>query len=308
LTIAWKLPLMIVGAGGLVGICVGVAAYLSASAGLEREAEVRLDALLQSHKASLEHYLASIEEDLRVTATSAVARDAVKEFAGAWNDIDDHPGDALQRLYIEDNPHPIGQKENLDAADDGSTYSRVHAAHHPWFRKLLRERDYYDVFLFDKAGNLVYSVFKEADFATNLISGPWSDTDLGNAFREARDHPSQDSEVFFDFRAYTPSYGAPASFISTPILDDHGEFLGVLAFQMPINRVNEILQGAHGLGETGQTYLVGQDFTMRSDSRLAKDTTILKRRVEMDAVKKALAGDHDVMRAVDPEGRSVSRT
>ncbi len=296
---------MIVGAGGLVGICVGVAAYLSASVSLEHEAAKRLDALMESHKTGLEAYLASIEQDLRVVASSITTRWAVMGFADAWDELEERQGETLQRLYIEDNPHPTGEKENLDVADDDSTYREIHGLYHPWFRKVLRERGYYDIFLFDKMGNLVYTVFKQADFATNFVSGPWRDTDLGKAFRAVRDNPTEGHEAFFDFRGYDPSHGAPASFISTPILDDDGEFLGALAFQMPIGHIDEILQDAHGLGETGETYLVGQDFLMRSDSRFAEQSTILTRRVETEAAKRALAGEHDVIADVDANGLPV---
>ncbi len=305
LEITWKLPLMIVGAGGLVGICIGVAAYLSAAASLEREAEVRLAALLDNHKAGLESYLASIEQDLRVVADSITARWALIGFSEGWSEFDDDPTDALQRLYIEDNPHPTGQKHKLDTADDDSTYSDVHALYHPWFRKLLSERGYYNIFLFDREGNLVYTVFKELDFATNLVTGQWRDTDLGKAFRAARDNPTEGFGAFFDFRGYGPSHGAPASFISTPILDDNGELLGVLAFQMPIDRVNMVLQESAGLGETGEMFLVGHDLLLRSDSRFAEQSTILARRVEMAAVRSALDGDHGVMADVNADGRSI---
>lgn len=91
----------------------------------------------------------------------------------------------LQRLYFEENPNPTGSKENLDFAPDGSVYSTVHSEFHPWFRQFLRERGYYDTFLFDTDGDLVYSVYKELDYATNLNSGQWRDSDLGNAFRGA---------------------------------------------------------------------------------------------------------------------------
>ncbi len=305
MAIARKLPLMIVGAAAIVGICVGISAYLSAAASLEREAKQRLNALLENHKASLETYLTSIEQDLRIVASSITTRWALMGFSDGWSEFDGRPTEALQQLYITDNPNPAGQKHLLDVADDDSTYSDAHALYHPWFRQVLNERGYYDIFLFDSAGNLVYSVFKERDFATNVISGPWRDTDLGEAFRVARDNSAEGYQAFFDFRRYAPSEGAPASFISTPIMDDEGELLGVLAFKMPIDRLDEILQEASGLGETGETYLVGQDLLMRSDSRFAEESTILKRKVEMKAARKALDGDHGVMDDLDAEGRAV---
>ncbi|NJO37059.1 MAG: HAMP domain-containing protein [Rhizobiales bacterium] len=286
----WKLPLAIVGLGGLVAAGVGVGAYVTASSSLEQQARVSLSATLDSRKEELRHYLESIGEDLQLVAASTTARSALEEFSEGWRQIGDHPTEMLQRLYITDNPHPTGQKDKLDAAQDGSVYSEVHARYHPWFHELQQQRGYYDVFLFDQAGNLVYTVFKELDYATNLVSGEWRDTDLGAAFRAARDNPARGFQAFFDFRSYAPSHGAPASFISTPVMGEHGELLGVLAFQMPVDRLNEVLQATIGLGETGQAFVVGRDGLMRTDSRFSRESTILQRKIGHEAVAQALAG------------------
>ncbi|MEM9442139.1 MAG: cache domain-containing protein, partial [Pseudomonadota bacterium] len=305
LSIAWKLPFMIVGAGGLVGICIGIAAYWNAYGTLETEARVRLDALLESRKASLDEYLVSIQEDLRSVATNQTTRQALTAFRKGWSELDGDPEQTLQRLYIVENPNPTGSKENLDAAPDGSYYSDVHADYHPWFRQFLRARGYYDIFLFDLEGNLVYTVFKELDYATNLTTGKYKNTDLGNAFRAARDNASPDFEAFFDFKPYAPSHGAPASFISTAVLDKDGRTLGVLIFQMPIDRLNTVVQQSAGLGATGQTFLVGNDLLMRTDSRFSEESTILAQTVENSAARAALRGEHGTADGVNLAGNEA---
>ena len=80
MTLTWKLPLMIAGSGCLVGICMGVAAYISAADSLEREAEIRLSALLESRKANFSDYLESIEQDLRFVASNPLTRQALVDF------------------------------------------------------------------------------------------------------------------------------------------------------------------------------------------------------------------------------------
>jgi methyl-accepting chemotaxis protein len=174
-------------------------------------------------------------------------------------------------------------------APDGSAYSKTHAHYHPWYRKFLEAREYYDVFLIDPNGNVVYSVFKELDFATNLNTGEWKDSDLGNVFRKAI-KGAQDEISFLDFRPYAPSADAPASFIGTPIIDESGKTRGVLVFQMPVDRINKIMQVSSGMGETGETYIVGNDLLMRSNSRFSKESTILKTKVDTATVRKALEG------------------
>ena len=97
--------------------------------------------------------------------------------------------------------------------------------------------------------------------------------------------------AFTDFAAYAPSHGAPASFLATPVLDQTGKMMGVLALQMPLDRIDAILQQAAGLGQTGETFVVGKDRLMRNNSRFADEPTILTRRVESKAVGAALAGE-----------------
>ena len=48
-------------------------------------------------------------------------------------------------------------------------------------------------------------------------------------------------KAIVDFNPYSPSYGAPAAFIATTIFNG-SEFLGVLAFQLPVDKINIALQ------------------------------------------------------------------
>ena len=202
-------------------------------------------------------------------------------------------------------PTPVGEKDNLDKADDGSDYSSFHRQYHPWFRQFQRERGYYDIFLFDKDGNLVYTVFKETDYATNVVTGEWKDTDLGRAFRAARNNPEAGKVFFFDFAPYAPSHDAPAGFMSIPVLNARGDLIGVLAFQMPIEHINAVMQVSTGMGDSGQTYAVGDDFLMRTDSRLSEESTILKAEVRTPSVEHALAGESGTEIIRDARGESV---
>ncbi len=305
MTLAKKLPLAIVGLSLCVAVGIGFVGYITSATALKASDHYRLQSILGSRAAELQSYLGSIQQDLRVVASNPITGQAIQDFAGAWQQLGNDPTSTLQRLYIEENPHPIGKKENLDAAADGSTYSQAHADYHPWFREFLRERGYYDVFLFDVDGNLVYTVFKELDYATNLLHDRWSQTDLGNAFRAARDNPTAGNQRFFDFQPYEPSHGVPASFISTPVLDDGGQFVGVLVLQMPIDRLNTLMQASSGLGETGEAFIVGRDFLRRSDSRFTTESLILAQKVENPAVEQALAGQVGLHEGIGISGEAA---
>lgn len=178
----------------------------------------------------------------------------------------------LQYHYISNNHFPLGEKYQLEHADDQSLYSRVHTQFHHVFKEYQNEFGYYDLFLIDnRDGDIVYSVFKEVDFATNLRSGPFRKSNLTDAFDAANELTRADEVAFIDFDYYRPSYGAPAAFVAALVYDNEVP-IGTLVFQFPVDKLNAIMTDdgmwrEDGLGETGETYLVGDDFSMRSIPR-----------------------------------------
>ena len=225
----------------------------------------------------------------------------------------------LQYEYIVDNPNDVGEKQKLDDAGDKTQYTRFHTRFHPIFRKVVDEFGYYDLFLIDNSGNIVYSVFKEVDFGTSLLIGPYARSGLADVFKEAQKQNSGYVAIV-DFDFYTPSYGAPAAFMATPLYEGT-ELVGVMAIQLPVDEINSVMTNggnwrADGLGETGETFLVGADNKMRSDSRVLLErpdmyfealeeqavapdivdrirqlnTSVLDQKAESDAVNLAIEG------------------
>lgn len=290
-----KLPAIIVGSALFVGIGIGGAGYLAATSSVKKLTDDRLNAAATIGKSQFLSYLQTIENELKQVAASPQAFEAVKEFSDTWNAwtlFGGNPTKELTVAYIDDNPHPVGEKHLLDKAETGSHYDKVHDKYHPWFRSLQQHSGYYDVFLFDTRGNLVYSVFKEADFATNFATdgGEWAATDLGVVFRNAMTASGEDKVVFEDFAPYGPSANAPASFMAHPIFDPEGKPAGVLAFQMPVDRINATFNRTVGLGESGELTLIGQDLLMRNDSRFTTDKDdILATAIDIDIAKTAMS-------------------
>ena len=183
----------------------------------------------------------------------------------------DDPAAYLQSLYIVANEHPIGSKQQLNAADDASAYTKAHADYHPIFRSLQQKYGVYDVFLIDATtGTVVYSVSKEVDFGASLRSGPLAGTSLARAFQEVVDGGRRDAVAYGDFARYLPSCDEPASFIAAPIVEGR-EVVGVVAFQIPITKADGIIGETTGMGQTGETYAIGPDRMFRSNSRFAQD-------------------------------------
>lgn len=178
----------------------------------------------------------------------------------------------FQDKYIVNNKFPLGEKHKLDDAADGSEYSSLHKKYHPHIRQFQQEFGYYDIFLVSaKTGKVVYSVFKELDFATSLLTGPYKDSGLAESFRRAAKSKDMNDVVFTDYTPYTPSYGSSASFVSSPVYDN-GKMIGVLVFQMPIDRLDQVMTSHQkwssvGMGDTGESFIVGSDHLPRSNSR-----------------------------------------
>jgi len=215
----------------------------------------------------------------------------------SYIDAIDPRGLVLQDRYLRRNPHPVGSKQLLDAADDGSAYSRVHARLHPIFRDMLERYGVYDIFLIDAAsGRILYTVFKEIDFGSSLTSGPLASSNLAKAFREAVALGRPGTIAYGQYSRYLPSLMDPASFIATP-LNDGDTVVGVLAFQLPLDKTNQIIGETTGLGATGETYAIGPDRMFRSNSRFAKDlgveSTIINPKFKVDTppVRSALDAD-----------------
>ncbi|MEE9425223.1 MAG: methyl-accepting chemotaxis protein [Methylococcales bacterium] len=205
----------------------------------------------------------------RNTINSLVNSDGLLELV-------DHNAVALQNFYIAENPNPLGSKQELVNLDISTDYSKIHAKYHPRFTDYLNRHGFYDVFLVDAdTGNLIYSVFKELDFATSLKTGPYANSGIGEAFKLALGATEPGQTFTTDMKSYYPSYNDYASFISSPIYID-GKIEGVFMVQMPIDKINQVMTfnnkwSEYGLGESGETYIVANDKTMRNDSRFLKE-------------------------------------
>ncbi|NER97209.1 MAG: HAMP domain-containing protein [Symploca sp. SIO1B1] len=178
----------------------------------------------------------------------------------------------LQYQYIANNPNPVGEKDKLIDAKDGTGYSRVHAKYQEIFRHIIEKFGYYDLFLIDfDSGEIVYSVFKETDYGTSLNVGPYQHSNLAAITELVRKNAERRTVQIVDFDFYRPSYGAPAAFLGAPIYDG-SNIVGILAVQLPVDELDSIMTANRewekvGLGESGETYLVGFDSLMRSNSR-----------------------------------------
>lgn len=288
--LAVKLPIILTLFGLVVAAALTTTAYLGSRSTLEEQLNNRFLVLTESRAAQLEAVLTETQGLLVAQSGDPAVGAALNSFMLAWTATDGDPTEVLQRDYIFDNPNPRGDRDLLMAGESAPQYDRTHAKYHPFLDEFASVRDLEDLYLVDRDGNVVYSVEKEVDFGTNLLSGPYKDSGLAIAFQQAI--ASATGEIAFaDFSSYAAADGDAASFLGTAVLGRDGAPLGALIYNMPTDRINAILTDPRGLGETGEAYLVGSDHMLRSGTRFADGPKILSQIPPNEVLFQMLAAD-----------------
>jgi class 3 adenylate cyclase len=178
----------------------------------------------------------------------------------------------LQYLYVVKNPHPPEHRRELANAGDGSDYSSVHEKYHSGFRHLVESFGYYDLYLIDyETGKALYDVNKDRDFGTDLLNGPYKNSNLAKVLKRSLATNNPDAVFFSDFEPYEASKGEPTQFVASPIFDGQ-ERIGVFALQLSTEAISNVMSGKrgwerYGLGQTGDSAIVGPDRLVRTNDR-----------------------------------------
>ncbi|SHE72883.1 methyl-accepting chemotaxis protein [Marinitoga hydrogenitolerans DSM 16785] len=260
-----------------------------------------------SKKAFLEKTLLEVENDLIYFTEMPVIIETLngfygeEEFSKSLNGFDKYIKD-LQIVYYENNPY--NNKEKLDnffyddnfdqnkispdILDEIYQYNSIHEKINPLLRKLIYTKNvYYNIFYITPDGYILYSTKKNKEFGTNIETGEYKNTSLGDLYKLLKN--SNDNNVHFsDIKNYKASDEEHGFFAGKKVMYDD-ENIGYLIFQILNESFEYILQDKRGMGETGITYIVGKDKIMRSN--LKGEETILKQKVETKYVEKALKGE-----------------
>ncbi|MEN3321278.1 MAG: hypothetical protein V7643_4680 [Mycobacterium sp.] len=175
------------------------------------------------------------------------------------------------------------QALRFDDAHDGSAWSAASAKYNDFFREIVTRFEFEDALLLDTRGNIVYSAYKGVDLGSNILNGPYKDGDLTEAYDKAMASHAVDYVGITDFGDYQPA-DEPTAWMVSPV-GPQGRVEGVLALQFPISKINRLMTmdkrwEESGMGKTGETFIVGPDDLMRSDSRLfLEDPDAFKRDV-----------------------------
>ncbi len=164
-----------------------------------------------------------------------------------------------------------------------------------FFAQYIAQYGYYDAFLIHPQGRIFHTVMHESDYNTNIITGEYANSGLGQLVREVL---KTKTFGISDYAPYAPSHGEPAAFIAQPLIVDDAVAM-VVALQISDVKIDEIMHQREGMGETGEAYLVGSDKRMRSNSIHNPATHSIKASfahpsvgaVDTEASHKALSGE-----------------
>ena len=277
----------------------------------ETKFEAKLDVMTKELK---EHYAQHYVNDINFKISNVASQRNLQEYLPK-----NVNGILAQHVYIVKNDAPIGEKNKMDESSTlTSAYTLNHTKFHETFNTVLEQYHLYDVFLVDKKGTIVYSAYKEKDFGTNLKDGPYANSGIAQVYAKAKDLKKGEI-AFVDFAPYEPSYNTPAAFIATPVFRKKRR-VGSLVIQISSDVIDKMMNfngkfEEAGLGQSGNTYLVANDYTMRNNHRFFKQikdkkvqeagTTIATFKINTSSVKQALQGKRGAGEILNFQGEEV---
>lgn len=261
-----KLPMAFVALSLVVALSMSWMGYRDFKVSLLDQTQKRLEIITKERAMAIESWFRSVDSQVINYGADPTVIQAIQGFSSTFGLLMDDPVADLHRVYIDENPNPLGSKDLYDRAPESIPYNFQHENFHPYFRAIKNGLNLYDVFLFDTKGDLIYSVYKENDYATNFITGPFSDSGLGLAYAHALEADAGET-IFQDFLPYAPSAGVPAAFLASPVFGTQGNLIGVFAIQLPAEQISQIVTNADGLGETGELTMFSGDLRARTNSR-----------------------------------------
>jgi class 3 adenylate cyclase len=311
ISIQSKLVVMMVLCTIVAAAVVGFIAFHAGRNSMRTQVFGRLTELRESQSRALKAEFTDLKNSLVIYSHGAVVTPALNAFIAGFDQLANATIDPAQQqsivdyynnTFIKEIEHYSNIKPNLDAvlpvanaqkylqanytarrqnddvavmiddAHDGSAWSAANARYQDFFRQIVQRFEFQDVLLLDTRGNVVYTAFKDVDLGTNILTGPYQESLLRDAYEKAMASNSDDYVGITDFEIYQPAEGQPTAWMVSPVAVN-GRTDGVMALQFPITKINRLMTfdkqwATSGMDNTGEAFLAGPDDLMRSDSRL----------------------------------------
>jgi signal transduction histidine kinase/CheY-like chemotaxis protein/HPt (histidine-containing phosphotransfer) domain-containing protein len=304
-----RVPLIVAGVAVAATLAIAIASTAGTFRDLRHAAHDRLVAIREVRAEAVERYVDAVDQQVRTIAMAEPTHVALRRFARSWRGgTGAEVGDARLRLreaYPVDHragsPHFERDPSDLVLA----TYAATHEQFHPWLDAMVGSNGIDDILLVTPDGNVVYSVRKGPLYANNLNTGAYSRTGAAAAFRRALRDPDDPDVQYVDFTRRSGGTAQVRAFASFPARDDVDDVVGVVVVAIDVEALSRLMAATAGMGSTGETYLVGAERLMRTQSRFVADRTALDLLADTPAVAAALAGEQGFKRITGYRGIEV---
>lgn len=260
---------------------VGYFSFRSAQEALQRAALDDLSAARDRGRIQVEEHLRQTLGDMRYLARNPAVQSSFKSLS-AFLDY------ALYLEHAKTNPNsPVDVKSD----EFVTTISDID----PMFKRFLEdfesERGYQDILLIvgNDLGLVLYSSKKLSDLGTSLKLGPLKDSNLGRLWETVI---RTRKPAIVDFARYSPANSVNA-FLGVPVFRTENELYGVLAVRFTPNKIDEIVAANSKKGATADSFIVGRDLALRTNSR-SQGSGILETRIDTAATQAGIQGKVNV--------------
>jgi len=273
-------------------VILGFITYNQSQKSLLEETRSKLEAVRSLKAARIQQYFAGVKQDIQSVARLEVVNKAHRAISSAASQIvgleevhnSGFLGDPARTMSEKFNPYDLTHKENYDL-----------------LAQIIADGGYADLMLVNGVnGDIVYTYAKNDDFATNLQNGPYSDTHLAAMVRQIMAEKEVGKVYMTDFAHYAPADNTPVSFVGTYLNNNQIRTNGILIYELAIDEIDRLMKDQTGLDAgSGETYLVGTDHKMRSNSPLASGDTFFGPEVNNAVVKAGLEGKTGFARGIE---------
>ncbi len=151
---------------------------------------------------------------------------------------------------------------------------KIFDSYDPYFKEFIDAYNFYDLFVIGiEHGHILYSVKRESDLGESLKYGTQKNSKLADAYRGAI---RNNKTYISDFALYEPSGDLSSMFICSPIHNNDGKIIGVVAIQIPNSVITDFVKVIGTEVKTKESYLVGADHLPRSNTLFGNNVNLVE--------------------------------
>lgn len=190
----------------------------------------------------------------------------------------------------------LSRSQHIRNMLDNETYKGMN----PMFDYYMRLFGYSNIFMLSDTGELLH----HTEVSGEKTDDAFKNGDFPELTRISKKIKETEEPMMTDIIDSLPER-QPGIFMAAPVYGDSGGLDAILVFLIDAERISAITKNKTGMGETGETYLVGGDYLMRSASRFLEDDALLNKKIRTSAVEQALNNQAGIRQTKDYRNAEV---